>query len=411
MGVDGHRRTVRVLVTSQVLGGVGVASGIAVGGLLAEEVSGSTSLSGLAQTATVLGSALLAVPLARLAARSGRRVSLATGYAAALAGAVLALVAAVTDAFWLLLVAGLLFGGGTAANLQARYAATDDAPPATRARSLSIVVWATTVGAVAGPNLSGLGGTAGSALGVPALAGPYLFSVLAFVVAGLVVFSMLARLPAAPPTTAAGLPTSRPSTVETLRIVAAEPRARLGLVAIATAHAVMVGVMTMTPVHMGHGGASLQVVGIVISAHVAGMFAASPVFGWLTDRAGRLPAIALGLALLLASLALGAFGAAGDHTRLGVALTLLGLGWSCCLVAGSTLVSESVPAAVRVSVQGSSDLVMGIAGASAGALAGPVLDAAGYSALSVGASLLLVPVVVLALLLARTRLPLERSPV
>ena len=410
----GHRRTVRVLVTSQVLGGVGVAGGIAVGGLLAEEVSGSTSLSGLPQTATVLGAALLAVPMARLAVRSGRRVSLAAGYAAALAGAVLSVAAAVTDAFWLLLIGGLLFGGGTAANLQARYAATDDAPPARRARALSIVVWATTIGAVAGPNLIGLGGRLGRAIGVPALAGPYLFSVLAFVVAGCVVFSMLARRPAAP-TTDAGLPasgpTSRLSTVETLRIVVTEPRARLGLVAIATAHAVMVGVMAMTPVHMGHGGASLQVVGIVISAHIAGMYAASPVFGWLTDRAGRLPAIGLGLGLLLASLLLGAFGAAGDHARLGVALTLLGLGWSCCLVAGSTLVSESVPETVRTSVQGSSDLVMGIAGASAGALAGPVLGLAGYPALTLGASVLLVPVVVLALLLLRSRYPLERSPV
>src|SRR5680860_46861 len=169
--------------------------------------------------------------------------------------------------------------------------------------------------------------------------------------------------------------------------------------------------MAMTPVHMGHGGASLQVVGIVISAHIAGMYAASPVFGWLADRAGRVPSIAVGLALLVAACLVGAFGAAGDHIRIGVALTLLGLGWSCCLVAGSTLVSESVPETVRTSVQGSSDLVMGIAGASAGALAGPVLGLAGYPALTLGASVLLVPVVVLALLLLRSRYPLERSPV
>jgi MFS family permease len=171
----------------------------------------------------------------------------------------------------------------------------------------------------------------------------------------------------------------------------------------------MVGVMVMTPVHMGHGGASLQVVGIVISAHVAGMYAASPVFGWLADRTGRVPAIAVGLGLLLASLLTGAFGSAGDHTRLGVALAMLGLGWSCCLVAGSTLLSESVPETVRTSAQGSSDLVMGIAGASAGALAGPVLGLAGYPALTLGASALLVPVVILAVLLARTRIPAGRT--
>lgn len=387
-----------MLVVSQVLGGVGVASGIAVGGLLAEQVSGSTSLAGLAQTATVLGAALLAVPLARMAGRSGRSVALATGYACGLLGAALAVVAAVTGAFWLLLLGTLLFGGATAANLQARFAATDDAPTATRARSLSVVVWATTVGAVTGPNLSGLGGRVAEGVGVPALAGPYLFSVLSFVLAGVVVLVLLrrrrdvgeepapARVPGVPVTAA-------------LRAVLAEPRARLGLVAIATAHAVMVGVMAMTPVHMGHGGASLQVVGIVISAHVAGMYAASPVMGWLADRAGRVPAIGVGLGLLLTSLLLGAAGGPGDHGRLGIALTLLGLGWSACLVAGSTLVSESVPETVRTSVQGASDLTMGIAGATAGALAGPVLAGAGYAALTLGASLLLVPVVVLALLL------------
>ena len=406
--MSAHRRTVRVLVASQVLGGVGVASGIAVGGLLAEQVSGSTSLSGLAQTASVLGAALLAVPLARLAARSGRRVALAAGYGAGLAGAALAVLAASTGTFWLLLAGTLLFGGATAANLQARYAATDDAPAAVRARSLSVVVWATTVGAVAGPNLSGVGGRVGEAVGVPSLAGPYLFSVLSFVSAAAVIGLMLGHRRPPGGAVESG---ARPSVATALRAVVAEPRARLGLAAVATAHAVMVGVMVMTPVHMGHGGASLQVVGIVISAHVAGMYAASPLMGWLTDRAGRVPAITIGVGLLLCSLLVGGFGGAGDHARVGVALTLLGLGWSCCLVAGSTLVSESVPETVRTSVQGASDLVMGIAGASAGALAGPVLATAGYPTLTLGASLLLVPVVVLVLLLSRARVPAERTPV
>jgi MFS family permease len=395
---------VRVLVASQVLGGVGVAGGIAVGALLAEQVSGSTALSGLAQTATVLGAALLAVPLARLAGRSGRQVALATGYGCGLLGAVLAVVAAVTGAFWLLLVGTLLFGGGTAANLQARYAATDDAPATSRARSLSVVVWATTVGAVAGPNLSGLGGRVGDAVGIPSLAGPYLFSVLSFGTAGLVVLVLLRHRRVAGEAPA---PSRVPgvSTATALRAVAAEPRARLGLAAIACAHAVMTGVMAMTPVHMGGGGASLQVVGIVISAHVAGMYAASPVMGWLTDRAGRVPAIGVGLGLLLVALLLGAAGGPSDHALLGVALAVLGLGWSCCLVAGSTLVSESVPETVRTSVQGASDLTMGIAGASAGAIAGPVLAVAGYAVLTFSASLLIVPVAVLALLVGRTVRP------
>jgi MFS family permease len=388
-----HRRAVPVLVGSQVLGGVGVASGIAVGGLLAEEVSGSTALSGLAQTATVLGSAALAVPLARLAAARGRRPALATGYALGLLGTGLVVVAAVLGSFPLLVAGLLLFGGATTSGLQARYAATDAATARTRGRALSVVVWATTAGAVLGPNLSGLGGRVGTALGLPALAGPYVFSAVSFA-AGALVVGLLLR---PDPLLVAGSTTApaRSSVRDTLRVVGAVPAARLGLAAVATAHAVMVGVMVMTPVHLGHGGASLQVVGIVISVHIAGMYAASPVMGWLADRAGRVATVGLGVVLLAGALLVGALAPADARGWVTVSMLLLGLGWSAGLVAGSTLLSESVPADVRTSVQGTSDLVMGLAGAAAGALAGPVLAAGGYRSVTVAAAVLLVPVVVL----------------
>lgn len=396
---DVQRRAVRVLVASQVLGGVGVASGIAVGGLLAEQVSGSTSLSGLAVTAGVLGAALLALPLARAAERSGRRTALAAGYVIGLAGAVLAVVAAVVGSFALLLVGALLFGGGTASGLQARFAATDAASPTTRGRALSVVVWATTVGAVAGPNLSGVGGDLGRAVGIPSLSGPYLFSMVAFAAAAAVTLSLLRPDPlhAARRVDPAPVGTVRPPLRDIVRAVAAVPAARLGLVAVASAHAVMVGVMVMTPVHLGHHGASLQVVGLVISVHVAGMYAASPLWGWLADRAGRVPALLLGIGVLVGALALGATASDGDHALVGVSLGLLGLGWSGCLVAGSTLLSESVPAGIRTATQGLSDLTMGLAAALAGAAAGPVLAAAGYSTLTLVSGVLLVPVLLLVL--------------
>ena len=401
-----QRRTLRVLVASQVLGGVGVAGGIAVGGLLAESVGGSTAVAGLAQTATVLGAALLAVPLARAADAAGRRVALSGGYALGLLGAGLAVLAAIVGSLPLLLVAMLLFGGGTASNLQARYAATDAASPQARGRALSVVVWATTIGAVAGPNLLGVSGRAARSLDVPALAGPFLLAVLAFAAATAAVVLLLRPDPlqaardARGEVPARGVP--RPRVRATLDVVARLPPARLGLVAVATAHAVMVAVMVMTPVHLGHGGASLTVVGVVISAHVAGMYAASPVMGWAADRFGRVPTIVGGVALLVAALVLGGLAGPTAHGLVGVALTLLGLGWSACLVAGSTLLSESVPEHVRTSVQGTSDLAMGLAAAVAGALAGPVLAAAGYPGLTAAAGLLLVPVVVLA---ARARGP------
>lgn len=185
---DLQRGTLRVLVVSNVLGGVAVASGFAVAGLLAENISGSTSMAGLVATSTTLGAAMLAVPLARLARSQGRRVSLTLGYLIAVAGALLSIVAAQIDSLALLLLAACLFGSGSASNLQARYAATDAADPKHVARSLSLVVWATTIGVVVGPNLTGVGGSVGTSVGVMALAGPYIFSVVAFTLALAVVW-------------------------------------------------------------------------------------------------------------------------------------------------------------------------------------------------------------------------------
>lgn len=401
-----QRRAVPVLVTGQILGGIAVSSGAAVSGLLARQLSGSTALSGLAQTATVLGAALLAIPLARAAGRHGRRPALATGYGLALAGALLILLAAAVGAFPLQLVGSLLFGGGTAAGLQARYAATDAAVPTARGRSLSIVVWATTLGAVAGPNLSGVGGDAGQRLGLTRLAGPYLFSVLAFAAATLVVLALLRPDPLSvrlSPAAGAGSSRRGPTLRQSLHVIGRSPQALLGLTAVAAAHAVMVGVMTMTPVHMVDGGATLQVVGVVISVHIAGMYGASPVFGWLADRVGRVATILLGVGLLGASLIV-AGPTDGRPVLTGIGLALLGLGWSASLVGGSTLLSESVPDEVRTAVQGTSDLVMGLAGAGAGALAGVLLAGVGFGGLAASAAVLLLPVVVLAArAAARTR--------
>ncbi len=399
------RRRVGVLVASQVLGGVGVASGIAVGGLLAQQVSGSTSLSGLAQTMGVLGAALLAVPLAALARTRGRGPALATGYGFGVLGGVLAIAAAVTDQFWLLLVATTLFGGGTAAGLQARYAATDGAPAHVRGQLLSVVVWATTIGSVVGPNLSSVGGDVGRRLSVPALSGPYLFSCTAFTLAALVVLLLL-RGPvdgAVPAVTdrATVPPTVRRSTVDVLRLVASLPAARAGLVAVAGGQALMVAVMVMTPVHLGDHGATLRVVGLVLSLHIAGMYALSPVVGWASDRFGPLRVVGVGVLVLGAAATTGASAGPMAHTQVAVALVLLGLGWSCTMVAGSALLSSSVPAEVRTQVQGAGDLVVGVAAALAGALAGPVLELAGYAWLNLAALVLLVPVVAAAVLARR----------
>lgn len=397
-----QRRTVRVLAGAQVLGGVGVGAAISVGGLIAEDVSGSTTLSGLSQTSSVLGAAVLALPMARLMSVRGRRPGLAGGYVLALAGTVLVVLGAVAGRFSLVLLGAWLMGAGTATNLQSRYAAADLADPGSRARALATVVWATTLGVVLGPNLTGPGATVAGWFDLPPLTGPVLFSVVAFTMAAAVVHLGLRPDPLLT-ARAVGEEEHLPSVPlrEALRAVAASPPAVLAIAAVATAHTVMVAVMVMTPVHMRHHDASLEVVGFVISLHVAGMYAFSPVVGWLTDRLGRVPVLVVGQLVLVAAVAVsGSFTANG---ALGVGLLLLGLGWSCALIAGSTLLTESVASGVRPGVQGASDFVMGICGAAGGALAGVVVGLAGYGTLNALAGLLVVPVLVL--VVGRRRVP------
>jgi MFS family permease len=179
--------------------------------------------------------------------------------------------------------------------------------------------------------------------------------------------------------------TSWPRVVEVVRT---RPGVAAGTAALALAHAVMVSVMVMTPLHMHHGGATLEVIGVVISVHVLGMYALAPVVGWLTDRLGRPTVLAVGAAVLLLALLLCGTAPAGASYRIGVGLFLLGLGWSLCTVAASTLLSESAPLDARTDVQGAADLVMGLTAAAAGAAAGVVVGSLGYAALNVFAALL-----------------------
>ncbi|TFB98714.1 MFS transporter [Cryobacterium adonitolivorans] len=392
-----QRKVVKVLILGQILGGIGMGATLSLGALLAAQLSGSNAWSGMAATMSTLGAALVAVPLARLAQASGRRRSLATGAGIAGVGAVLAVTSVGLDTFPLLLLALMLLGAGSATNLQARFAATDLAGPTTRARDLSIVVWSTTIGAVLGPNLFGPGEVVGAQLGLPPLTGAFAFSLAAQVGAALV---YTVGLRPDPLLTALSVREARPtSTLQHggLAIVRSNPLARYAVAVIALSHATMVALMSMAPVHLSEHGASLTIVGLTISLHVAGMYALSPVFGALADRVGRMPVILAGQALLLAALVL--FWLAGDTaTAMTVGLILLGLGWSASVVAGSTLITEAVGVHDRSALQGFSDLSMNAAGALGGALAGLVLLLVGYSGLGVAAMALVAVVVVWSLL-------------
>lgn len=399
-----QRRTVRVLVLTQAVGAVGITIGIATASLLARDLSGSETLSGLAQTAQVLGAAVISFLLAPLMARRGRRAGLVTGYVVGAGGGLLAVVAGVVGSMALLLLGAVMLGAGTAANSAARYAATDLATDATRARSLSLVVWATTIGAVAGPNLTGPAGSFADAVDIPELTGPFALGAAGMLLAALVVGVLLRPDPLllaqelAAADERAGL---RPAVATTgtsswgRALAAVRERPVLGhaITGLALTHATMIGVMVMTPLHMEHGGSGLEVIGIVISVHVLGMFAFSPLVGMLADRFGRPPVLGAGGATLLVALLLCASAPTGMSWQVTAGLFLLGLGWSLSMVSASTMVAEHAPLEARTDVQGASDLVMGLTAAVAGALAGVIVGAADYPALAL-ASLVLVAGVV-----------------
>jgi MFS family permease len=399
-----QRRTVRLLVLAQAVGAVGITVGVSTASLLARDISGSETLAGLVQTAQVLGASLASYLLARLMARRGRRVGQVTGLLLGAAGALAAVVAGVVGSMVLLVLGALTLGATTAANAAARYAATDLATPTTRGRALSTVVWATTVGAVLGPNLSGPAGGLARRLGLPELTGPFLVGGVVMVVAALIVFLLMRPDPLLLARELADLGEEGPDGTSWSRARAAFAR-RPALLAAATAqalaHAVMIAVMIMTPLHMEHGGAELEVIGIVISVHVLGMFAFSPLVGLLADRVGRGPVLLAGAAILLVSLVLCGTSPEGHSSRIVAGLFLLGLGWSFATLAASATVADQAPLESRTDVQGVSDMAMGLTAAAAGAVSGVVVGAFGYSLLAAFAAVLALGVALAGTVVAR----------
>ena len=387
-----QRRVRNVLVLGQIMAGLGMGATLSMGAILAGRLSGSDAWSGMAASVATLGAALAAIPLARLAARYGRRVSLTTGALIASSGAVVTITAVIQAWFPLLLAGLMLIGVATAVNLQSRFAATDLAAPATRGRDLSVVVWATTVGAVSGPNLLVPGEALGRYLGLPELAGPFVFTLIAKLLAAVV---YIVGLKPDPLKLAGELSsgTLKAGVGGIARVVDNPVMAKTAIIATALSHATMVSVMAMTPVHLVNHGASLAIVGFTISLHIAGMYALSPVFGMIADKFGRISTILLGQAILAWSLAFTGFGAENEIAVV-VGVVLLGLGWSASTVAGSTLLTESTSIDKRASRQGVSDLLMSGSGAAGGALAGVALALMGYSGLSFAALALVVSVLI-----------------
>lgn len=402
-----QRRTVRVLMSSVIPAGMAMAGGFAGAAVLAEEITGSDTLAGLAAATHSVGGALATVPLARLAARRGRRPGLRTGWGVAAIGAALAFAAAIADLYPLLLLGVLGVGVGNATNLSARYAAADLAPEGRQARAIGLLVWAVTVGSVLGPTLA-LGPAGGFAelIGLPELAGPYLLSAVGFAVAA----TLVERFLRPDPLEVAGsidVPgTRRPPVGDSFRALWRSRTARLAVFTMGVGQAVMVGVMTMTPLHMKDGDHELRVIGFVISVHILGMYACSPIVGWLVDRLGPHLVIAAGGVTLFVGAEMASHTDPEDRLGIFIGLFLIGLGWSFGLISASALLAGANDVTDRVAVQGAADLVMVGSGAAAGLVAGVIVEWTGFHTLAHWAG-----VVALSVIIASARSYFTRSSV
>ena len=388
-----QKRVIRTLSAAQILNGIGTSGTVAAGSLLIASISKSESLAGLAQTTTVLGAAVMALPLAKLTQKGGRRYSLISGFFVGGVGAALAILGGIHKSLFFMLVGSFLIGAASASGYQARFAAIDLATPENRSRNLSFVVWGSTVGAVTGPNLMQPSGNIAHYFHLPRLVGPYFIVGISLALATAVIYFFLKPDPYLTANLSSdGVTQNKHETTSAaLKHIREIPHALFAITAVGIGHLAMVSIMVMTPVHMSHVDVTLSVIGLVISVHVLGMYAFSPLVGMLSDKVGRVRVIQIGIALLIISAIVAGLSPAMNAVSLGIGLFLLGLGWSCTLIAGSTLLSESVSIEMRPSSQGASDLVMNLMGAIGGAMSGVIIGlfSFGWLCSSIGALVLL----------------------
>jgi MFS family permease len=391
-----RRRTVVTLAAGVAIGSTGHIAAVTTATIAAEELAGSSTWAGVPGAAVVFGAAAGAATLSHLMTRVGRRSGLVTGYLTGFAGALLATVAIVAGTFPLFLVAMLLIGVANSANQLSRYVAADLVPSARRASTIGVVIWGTTIGAVVGPNAVAPAGAIGVALGLPELAGAYLFPSLMVLIAAMLAFALLRPDPYLLADTSARH-LEPPGEGDPLRTLVRRPSVVVAIIGLIAGQVVMVLVMTMTPLHMTSHGHGLSAVGVVISAHVFGMFALSPVSGRLTDRFGSPPVMIAGLVIVGASSALSAATPTDADLLLTIPLFLLGFGWSLGFVAGSALLTRGLTIRERTRLQGWTDALIWSSAAVASLSSGIIVAAASFAALGLlGAALVVVPLWIVA---------------
>ncbi|GEN31686.1 MFS family permease [Cerasibacillus quisquiliarum] len=381
-----YKRTLTVVVMSQIFGGAGLAAGITVGALIAQDMLGTTSYAGLPAALFTLGSALSAFLVGRLSQRFGRRQGLSLGFITGGVGAIGVILAAVINNIWLLFFALFIYGAGTSTNLQARYAGADLASEKKRATAVSIAMISTTLGAVAGPNMVTPMGKVASLMGIPPLAGPFILAAVAYILAGLTLFIYLRPDPFL---VAKAIAEKREkqahdsehdvgklheTTINRVGIIT-------GALVLVLSHVVMVAIMTMTPIHMQDHGTGLTAVGIVIGLHIAAMYLPSVLTGRLVDKLGRhVMVFASGITLAISGL-MAAFAPGESLFWMAFALILLGIGWNFGLISGTAIIVDSTNMQIRAKTQGSVDVWVALGGTAGSLLSGVIVSYSSYAML------------------------------
>lgn len=398
-----YKRTLWTVVVSQIFGGAGLAAGITVGALLAKDMLGTESFSGLPAALFTLGSALSVYLVGRVSQRSGRRLGLSGGFIAGGIGAIGVVIAATWNLVFLLFLSLFIYGAGTSTNLQARYAGTDLASDKQRGMAVSIAMVSTTLGAVVGPNLTTPMGKVAAIIGIPGLAGPFILAAAAYLLAGFTLFIYLRPDPLLVAKQIAAEEEKGTSSAKTMNqqnatfVSLQRTGILVGTLVLVLSHVIMVAIMTMTPIHMENHGTGLTAVGIIIGLHVAAMYLPSLGTGALVDKLGRTTmVIASGVTLAVSGL-LASFASGDSIIWLTTALTLLGLGWNFGLISGTAIIVDSTNVTTRAKTQGAVDVWVAFGGTAGSLLSGVVVAYSSYAILGmIGMylALLLIPLII-----------------
>ena len=393
-----YQHTIRTVIFSQMLGGAGLAAGITVGSLIAAEMLGTEKYAGVPSALFTIGSAGAALLVGRITASSGRRLGLATGFFLGGIGALLIILATVLTNIWLLFFALIIYGAGTATNLQARYAGTDLALPHKRATAVSMAMVATTFGAVLGPNMVGVMSHIAIFLHIPELAGIFILAAGAFFAAGFILYFFL-----------------KPDPYLLARDIAIEAPIEeqgihnqgliyLGGFVMVMTQIIMVAIMTMTPLHMQHHQHSVNAIGLVISFHIASMYLPSLITGTLVDKIGaHKMALIAGFVLVLAAMTT-MLAPTDSVLLLTLGLSLLGIGWNFGLISGTTAVVDGTNTLERPKVQSRIDVLIAVFGSLAGILSGVIVNYSDYAVLSFIGILLAVFIIIVVFITRKKRL-------